>query len=103
MYALAKYYEWAAAASKRKARYDAIEAKLAATCGVEAPSKTGGTKNGGSGAFDDPMDLTMDESIRVVIRSVCIIIRHSCERDANERYRRRIEHGTHGTHGARRR
>ena len=62
MYALAKYYEWAAAASKRKARYDAIEAKLAAACGVEAPSKTGGTKNGGSGAFDDPMDLTMDDS-----------------------------------------
>ena len=62
MYALAKYYEWAAAASKRKARYDAIEAKLAAACGVEVPSKTGGTKNGGSGAFDDPMDLTMDEN-----------------------------------------
>ena len=62
MYALAKYYDWAAAAAKRKARYDAIEAKLAAACGVEAPSKTGGTKNGGSGAFDDPMDLTMDDN-----------------------------------------
>jgi STIP1 family protein 1 len=47
MYALAKYYEWAAAASKRKARYDAIEAKLAAACGVEVPSKTGERRTAG--------------------------------------------------------
>jgi len=67
MYALAKYFEWAALASKRKARYDAIEAKLAAACGVEgsagATGSAGGTKRrAGSGAVDDPMDLTMEDA-----------------------------------------
>ncbi|ACO69736.1 predicted protein [Micromonas commoda] len=58
MYALAKYFEWAALASKRKARYDAIEAKLAAACGgAEGAAGAAGAGGLGPGDWDTVREM----------------------------------------------